>query len=305
MIKVGFIFKETWDGIKSNLSMVTAIVIVTFVSLTFVSTAALLQVQIGNLKSFWYDKAQLVVYLCNDFSSENQCPAGSITQDEQIAIAAELKSSALDPYISGYFFESQDEAYVRLLEENGELGAVRFLTPEQLNPAYWVSLENPEAATLVVEAFEQQPGVAEVRDQRAYFDPIIGLLNGASLAAGAVALVMLFSSALLTATTIRLSAFSRRRELGIMRLVGASSLAIQAPFILEGLVAAVLGGALAVVTTAFLVQNLLSVNLANQLALSNLVSTADVAALAPFIFAIGASVAILASGISTYRHVRV
>ena len=304
-MRVGFILKETWEGIRGNLSMVTSIILVTFVSLTFVSIAALLQIQIGNLKSYWYDKAQVVIYLCNTYSSEAECPTGAITENEQIAVASQLKSDALNPYIDQYFFESQDEAFVRLVEENPNLSAAQFLTAEQLNAAYWVNLQDPEKASLVVEAFAEQPGVAQVQDQRAYFDPIIGLLNGATVAAGSVAAVMLFSAALLTTTTIRLSAFSRRRELGIMRLVGASSLAIQLPFVLEGLVAALLGGVLAILVTSFLVETFLTQNLALELAFSNLVTTSDLYSIAPYVLAVGAILAVLASGISTYRHIRI
>jgi len=96
-MSLGFILKETWEGIRGNLSMVTSIVLVTFVSLTFVSIAGLLQIQIGNLKSYWYDKAQVVIYLCNSYSSEAECPTGAITENEQIAVASQLKSPALAP----------------------------------------------------------------------------------------------------------------------------------------------------------------------------------------------------------------
>jgi cell division transport system permease protein len=304
-MSLGFILKETWEGIRGNLSMVTSIVLVTFVSLTFVSIAALLQIQIGNLKSYWYDKAQVVIYLCNTYSSEAECPTGTITENEQIAVASQLKSPALSPYVDEYFFESQDEAYSRLIRENPNLSAAQFLSAEQLNAAYWVNLQDPEKAALVVESFAEQPGVAQVQDQRAYFDPIISLLNGATIAAGFVAAVMLLSAALLTTTTIRLSAFSRRRELGIMRLVGASSLAIQLPFILEGLFAALLGGLLAIMVTNFLVETFLTQNLALDLAFSNLVTSADLVSIAPLVLGVGAILAVLASGISTYRHIRV
>jgi len=304
-VKFGFLLKETWEGITRNFTMVISIVLVTFVSLTFVSIAALLQVQVGNLKNFWYDKAQIVIYLCNEYSPDRECPSGAITENEQIAVAGQLKSPALSSYIDAYFFESQDEAYQRLLEDNSELSAAQFLSAEQLNAAYWVNLVNPEKAGLVVEAFSEQPGVAQVQDQRAYFDPIIGLLNGATVAAGSVAAVMLLSAALLTTTTIRLSAFSRRRELGIMRLVGASSLAIQLPFILEGVVAALAGGVLAVVVTSFLVETFLTDSLATELAFASFVTSADVVALAPQIIGIGAILAVLASGLATYRHIRI
>ena len=299
-----FLAREVWEGIRGNFSMVLSIVLVTFVSLSFVSVAALLQIQIGNLKSYWYDKAQIAIYLCNDFESELICPSGTVTQTEQIAVSGQLKSSALTPYIDTYFFESQDEAYQRLLDDGGELTAAQYLNPDQLNATYWVSLADPEKADLVVEAFESQPGVAAVADQRSYFDPIIGLLNGATLAAGSIATVMLFSAALLTTTTIRLSAFARRREIGIMRLVGASSASIQLPFILEGLIAALLGGGLAIGLNLFIVENYLTDSLATELAFANFVSATDVLAVAPYVLGSGAILAVLASGFSTFRHLR-
>ena len=303
-MNLSFVAREVWEGIRGNVSMVLSIVLVTFVSLSFVSVAALLQIQIGNLKSYWYDKAQVAIYLCNDFESELVCPTGAISQTEQITVVGQLESSALIKYIENYYFESQDEAYQRLLDEGGEISATRYLNPDQLNATYWVSLRDPKQADLVVEAFESQPGVAAVADQRSYFDPIIGLLNGATLAAGSVATVMLFSAALLTTTTIRLSAFARRREIGIMRLVGASSASIQLPFILEGLIAAILGGGLAIGLNLFLVENYLAESLASELAFPNFVTSADVFAVAPYVLCLGAILAVLASGISTFRHLR-
>jgi len=303
-VSPSFVLRELWEGVRGNLSMVLSIVLVSFVSLSFVAVAALLQVQISNLQSYWYDKAQIAIYLCNDFESELICEAGAITQSQQIAVAAQLNSSALAPYIDTYYFENQEQAFQRLLEEGSEISAAQYLNPEQLNATYWVSLADPESAELVVEAFEAQPGVASVADQRAYFDPIIGLLNGATLAAGSIAVVMLFSAALLTTTTIRLSAFARRKEIAIMRLVGASRASIQLPFILEGLLASLVGGALAIGLNVFLVENYLTDSLALELAFANFVTTADVFQVAPYVLGLGAILAVLASGISTFRHLR-
>jgi cell division transport system permease protein len=115
---------------------------------------------------------------------------------------------------------------------------------------------------------------------------------------------MLFSAALLTTTTIRLSAFSRRRELAIMRLVGASSFSIQLPFILEGLFAALIGGVLSMLVVGFAVQTYLTDSLAAQVSFTNLVSISDVLAITPIVLLVGAILAVLASGISTYRHIR-
>jgi len=303
-MSLSFVAREASEGIRGNLSMVLSLVLVTFVSLSFVSVAALLQIQIGNLKAYWYDKAQIAVYLCNELESELICPSGAITRPEQIAVAGQLKSSALTPYIDNYYFESQDEVYLRLLGYGEDLAAAQYLNPDQLNATYWVSLADPEQADLVVEAFESQPGVAAVSDQHSYFDPIIGLLNSATVAAGSIATVMLISAALLTTTTIRLNAFARRREIAIMRLVGASSTSIQLPFIIEGVFAALLGGGLAISLNVFLVENYLPDSLAPELAFANVVNVTDVLAVAPYVLGLGAILAALASGISTFRHLR-
>jgi len=300
-----FVAREVWGGIRGNLSMVLSIVLVSFISLSFVSVALLLQIQIVNLKNFWFAEAQIAIYLCSDSESQIICPGGGVTETEQIAVESQLKSPVLQPYIDSYNFENQEEIHQRLLNDSGDVGAARYLRPEQLNATYWVSLGNPEKADLVIEAFQAQPGVAAVADQRSYFDPIVGLLSGATLAAGSIAVVMLFSSALLTTTTIRLSAFARRREIEIMRLVGASRVSIQLPFILEGLIASLVGASLAIGSIGFLVANFLTDTLATELEFVRLVTVFDVFSLAPYVLGLGAILAVLASWISTFRHLRI
>ena len=304
-MKLGFILSEMWTGIRGNFSMVVSIILVTFVSLSFVSVAALLQLQVGNMKNYWYDRAQIAIYLCSDFSPEEQCPAGAASAGEIAAVQATLQSQALNPHIEAFYFESQQDAFDRFLAESEDLSAAQYLLPEQLNQAFWVNLVNPEKTELIVEAFSSQPGVAEVRDQRGYLDQIINFLNVSSLAVAGVAAIMLFSAALLTTTTIRLSAFSRRREISIMRLVGASSASIQLPFILEGLLAALIGGGLAIGVVGFGTQYFVTDLLAEQLAFTSFVVIADVWQIAPAVIGAGALIATLAAAVSTFRHVRV
>jgi len=304
-MKLGLVLSEMWSGIRGNFSMIISIILVTFVSLSFVSVAALLQLQVGNMKNYWYDRAQIAIYLCSDFSPEGQCPAGVATAGQVDAVKTSLTGPALTPHIEAFYFESQQDAFDRFLAESEDLSAAQYLLPEQLPEAFWVNLVNPDKTELIVEAFSSQPGVAEVRDQRGYLDQIINFLNISSLAVGGVAAIMLFSAALLTTTTIRLSAFSRRREIAIMRLVGASIWSIQLPFILEGLLAALIGGGLAVATVAFGTQYFVTDLLSTQLAFTSFVGIADVWAVAPFVLGVGALIATLAAAVSTFRHVRV
>jgi cell division transport system permease protein len=130
-------------------------------------------------------------------------------------------------------------------------------------------------------------------------------LNAASLAAIGVAGLMLISAALLISTTIRLSAFSRRRELGIMRLVGASNFYIQLPFILEGVVAATVGSVLAGGAVLAIVQFFVHGYLAQVLPFTSFVGLADGLLVVPVLIGAGILLAALASGLSIRRYLKI
>ena len=303
-MNIGFVVQEMWAGLKSNLAMVFSIVLVTFISLTFVSVAALLQMQINEMKSYWYDRAQVVVYLCTDYSSELVCPAGAVTDEQKASVGAQLASQGLAPYVADFYFESHQDAYEKFAEEFADSSALAFISPEQLNEAYWVNLVDPDRSDLIVESFSGMPGVEEVRDQRGYLDQIFLFLNIGSLSAAAIAGVMLLSATLLISTTIRLSAFSRRREIGIMRLVGASKFSIQLPFILEGIIAAALGALLAIAGNYFIVDTLVADYLAPQLPFTSFVGVEHLIGLAPLILLLSVTLASLSSAGSIWRYLK-
>ena len=223
--------------------MVVSIVLVTFISLTFVGTAVLLQAQIQEMRGYWFDRAQVAVYMCTDFSNLGGCDQQVATDDQIRGVRAQLESPSLAPYIDDFYFEDRQMAFDNFREQFADSAVVDLVSPEFLPETFWVSLVDPQQTDLIFEAMAGLAGVESVVDQRSYLDQIFALLNAGSITAVAVASLMLVAAALLISTTIRLSAFSRRRELGIMRLVGASNRFIQTPFILEGVVAA-LGGAL-------------------------------------------------------------
>ena len=299
-----FIAKETWAGVRANPGMFLSIVLVTFVSMSFVAATALLQLQLANFKDFWFERSQVVVYLCNDLSGELSCPTGGATDAQVQELRSQLTSPAIADYLSSVRFESQEQAFARLKETKTAADELQYITPEQLNASFWLQLSDPENAAIVVESLEGQPGVAEVQDQRGFFDPIISILNNATLVSGSIASVMLLSAALLTTTTIRLSAFTRRREISIKRLVGASSFSIQLPFILEGLLAALLGTGLSVALAYATLDRVDRGALSSELSIGELVSVADVISVTPQLLQISLSIALVASVVSTVRHIR-
>jgi cell division transport system permease protein len=278
--------------------------LVTFISLTFVGTAILLQAQISQMKNYWFDRAQVAIYMCTDFSTLGGCEQMAASPDQKLAIDQRLQSGTLAPYIDRYYFEDRDQAFANFREQFKDSAVVDLVSPELLPETYWVNLVNPEQSELIFESISGLPGVESVVDQRSYLDQIFALLNAGSLTAVAVASLMLVAAALLISTTIRLSAFSRRRELAIMRLVGASNRFIQTPFVLEGIVAAAIGAALASLAVWGIVRFFVQGYLSEALPATVFVGLSDAYGTMPFLFATGIGLAVVASYISITRYLR-
>ncbi len=304
-MRLSTVFREAVSGLRRNVAMVVSIILVTFLSLTFVGTASLLQLQIGEMKNYWYDRAQVAVYLCSSISPADACPQGEASEDIKAAVEAKLNEETLKPFVDKYYFEDHEQAYMHFQEQFEGNAVAQYVTKEQLNETYWIKLNDPEKSQIVTETFTGVAGVEEVRDQRSYLDQIFSILNAASLAAVGVAVLMLFSSALLISTTIRLSAFSRRREIGIMRLVGASNFYIQLPFVLEGIVAATVGSLLAGGAVLAIVQFFVQGVLAPRLPFTNLVGLTDGLTVFPILVGLGVLLAAVASGTAIRRYLRI
>jgi cell division transport system permease protein len=300
-----FVFSEVAQGFRRNLSMVVSVILVTFISLTFVGTASLLQMQIGQMKNYWYDRAQVAVYMCSDVSATDVCPQGEASEDLKATVREKLESNTLSQYIDKYYFEDHEQAYATFQEQFKGNAVAKYVTAKQLNETYWVKLKDSTKSQIITESFTGVAGVEEVRDQRSYLDQIFSILNAASLAAIGIAVLMLFSAALLISTTIRLSAFSRRRELGIMRLVGASNFYIQLPFILEGVVAATIGSILSGAAVLAIVQFFVQGYLAERLPFTSFVGLADGLIVVPVLIGAGIVLAALASGLAIRRYLRI
>jgi len=243
-MRLGLILSEAFTGLRRNVSMVISVVLVTFVSLTFVGAAILMQMQIGTMRDFWVDRAQVAIYMCTDISQAPTCANGVASQEELDAVQGKLEGAALSPLIRDVRFESSEEAYDNVIALLGEDYA-SVITPDQMNQTYWINLVDQRQSDVIIEAFTGTQGVEEVQDQLQYLEPLFSALTIATYIAVGIAGLMLIAAVLLIATTIRLSAFARRRELGIMRLVGASNRFIQTPFVLEGVFAALIGSLLA------------------------------------------------------------
>lgn len=232
---------------------------------------------------------------------------GEATTDQKAAIEAQLKGATLGPFIDKYTFQSHQQAYDEYQRMFGGTAAAQLMTPQTTNEAYWITLKDQGQADVIVQGLKGAQGIEEIRDFRQVLDPIFNTLNIASVTAVSIAVVMLVAAALLIATTIRLSAIARRRELGIMRLVGASNRFIQAPFVLEGVLAGFIGALLASGTLALIVKFFVAGTLSQTTSLFGYayVGLSDALLITPFLIAVSVILAAASAAIAISRYLRV
>jgi cell division transport system permease protein len=304
-MRLQFILSEIGLGLRRNLSMTISVVLVTFVSLTFVGSAALLQMQIGKMKDDWYDKVEVSVFLCPRNSPVPSCAGGEVSADQLASIKAMFGSPELKPVVQNVYFETKDEAFAAFQKRLGDQWWAKSTTVDDMQTSFRVKLSNPAEYQLVSDVLKNRKGVESVEDQSRILEPLFRVLTQATVLSIGLAAVMLLAAALLITTTIRLSALSRKRETGIMRLVGASNVFIQLPFMLEGAIAATIGSALAVGGLLAGVKYLIADRLASQIQFINYVGSAEVWRIAPLLVAIAIIVATVASLVTLSRYTKV
>jgi cell division transport system permease protein len=248
-MRAQFVLSEIGVGLRRNLTMTFAVIVSVALSLALFGGSLLMSDQVNSMKGYWYDKVNVSVFLCNksDAESDPNCAKGAVTEDQKKQIMSDLDAMTV---VDKVVYESQDEAYKHYKEQFGDSPLASSLTPDQMQESYRIKLKDPEKYQVIATAFDGRDGVQSVQDQKGILDNLFELLNGMNWAARAVMALMLVVALMLIVNTVRVSAFSRRRETGIMRLVGASGFYIQAPFIMEAAVAGLIGGGVA---CAFLV----------------------------------------------------
>ncbi|GIG28275.1 permease-like cell division protein FtsX [Cellulomonas marina] len=304
-MRLRFILSEIGIGLRRNLSMTISVVLVTFVSLTFVGAAGLLQLQIGKMKDQWYDRVEVSIFLCPATSSAPTCAGGVVTDAQLADIRAALDAPEVAPAIEEVFYETQEQAFASFQDQFQDQFWASVVTVDDMNSSLRIKLTDPTRYDVVADVVAGRPGVETVENQRELFDQVFLVLNRATLLAAGLAAVMLLAAVLLITTTIRLSALSRRRETGIMRLVGASTLFIQLPFMLEGAIAATVGAVLAVAGLWFGVDVVVQDWLGASLTWIPYVSSREVWTVAPLLVVVAILLAGISSVVTLSRYTKV
>ncbi len=242
-MQLRYVFSELAQGLRRNLSMHLAVILTLFVSLTLVGLGVLLNQQAIRAGEQWGNELQITVFLCRDGDDNPACPT-EVTGAQQEAIEKVVEEN---PEVASYYVESKAEAFEKVKELFGPEkfeGPNAAASADDMAKSVWITLEDPDEYEGILSAVQGLDGVGSVRDQRAVVGPILRGIEAMQWGALAIASFLVVAALLLVANTIRLAAMARRKEIGIMRLVGASTLYIALPFLLEALVTALIGVAL-------------------------------------------------------------
>ena len=306
-MRLRFILSSTWDNLRRNGSMILSVMLVTFISFLFIGASGLMQAQISKAKGDWYDQVEVVVWLCPDGTSQAaSCATGKAPTNDEIVKLENTINTELSDSVAKITYQSREDFFKNTFLKQYPDGTYegRTMTAADMQGSLRLKLKDPTKYQVVSEVLSGRDGVEEVSDQRQIFDPVFKILNRATAVTLVLAVVMVIVAILLTGTTIRMSAAARRNETEIMRLVGASNWTIRLPFILEGVVASLLGSLLAVGALSAIVKLFITDWLARTVQWMPYVDQSTVLLIAPALILGAMLLSAMASSTSLRRYLR-
>jgi cell division transport system permease protein len=279
--RIDYWFKDTLSGLKRNGLVAFAAVSTAFIALFLVGGALLVGREVGLLIQHTEANVEVSVFLQD-----------SISPDQQTHLQQKVQAM---PQVASVHYESKDEAYERFkkLFSNQE-ALVQNITPDALPASFRVKLKNPQEFAVVAAQLASEPGIDKIVDQRDILKRLFAVTRVFRVGVFAVAIIMLVSAAALIGNTVRLAVFNRRKEIGIMRLVGATSWHIRLPFLVEGVIEGMLGAGTAVLGL-FIMKVLFIDPLRGKVGFLPLVGTPDIMFTVPWVVGSGVLVAAAAS----------
>lgn len=239
-MRASFVFSEVVNGLRRNVTMTIAMILTTAISVGLLGGGLLVVRLIDKMQDTYQDRVEVVVFMTDDVSA-NDTDCG---QQPCASVMSALKSAE---GVESVKYENREQAFAsfnKVFESQPELKDVA--RAEAMPASLRVKLTDQERFPQIQAEFASKPGVDSVVDQAEYLDRLFDILNGVRNATFSIALVQALAALLLISNTIQLSAFTRRTETGIMRLVGATRWYTQLPFLLEAMVSGLIGAVLAI-----------------------------------------------------------
>lgn len=299
-MRTEFVLQEVGIGLKRNVTMTIAAVMTVAISLTLLGIALIIRFGANQLERDLLNNIEVSVYL-EPVCGTPQAGPNCLTDADRSSIQSTLEGL---PQVQKVTYISQQDAYTRFKEEfKGNQELVNVTTPDQLPESFAVKLKDPHQFPVISSAVGRAKGVQQVQNASATLKRLFSFFHHVTLGALLLTLLLLVSTCLLIYNSMRVAAFSRRRETGIMRLVGASDFYIQAPFVLEGTAAGVAGSGLAVLLLV-LVKWYISSTLATRV-LAPFGEWSTLLHALPWVIVIGIVLPAIASFLTLQRHLRV
>jgi len=235
MTSLVYMFKEAFNNLGRNALVVLGAILAVFISLTLTFGTLVFGevVRVNTLQ--WAEDVRVIAFLQDDMTAEATAELQNTVADwPQVAdVSYVSKQGAFDEALILF---SNNEAMLRVLEEN----------PDLLPASLRVQPVDPEDYDRIVIQLESTPGVDRVESAGDAIDAMIALRDGLQLMFWLLAVALGVAAVALIANTIHMAIYARREEIEIMRLVGASNWFVRTPFLIEGALEGLIGGALAV-----------------------------------------------------------
>jgi cell division transport system permease protein len=293
-LNVEYVFRETVSNLRRNVSMASAALLTVAVSLTLVGGALLVKRGVDRATVQWKGNVELSIFMKADAA-----------QSESDAVDRQLKSM---PEVKSYRYVSKPEAFEEFKKIFANEPDVRdSLTVDQIPPSYRVVPRQAEQTKVIGQRFDDTAGVFRVSYAKEEVDALVSVTSFLQIMLWAIAAVLLSAASLLILNTIRMAIFARRREVAVMKLVGATNWFIRIPFMLEGFIQGLLGS-LAAVVSIYIFNGLLTDQLSEEgvgLLADFVVPSSHLAPLSFLLVLAGVTVAILCSGVAASRYLDV
>jgi cell division transport system permease protein len=239
-----YVLNEVLVGLWRNVTMTIAMIITMAVSLTLLGASLLLYKQVDRMEMAYSQNVEVSMF----FQVTEE--AKYATPEQRAAIEAVLSR---DPLVDTWAFETKEQAkdkFEILFSTTPDLVA---LTPaEELPESYRVKLKDPETVPQFTAKYQQfvneTGGISLILDQKKLLEKVFTVLGSLQKLALIISIVQAVAALMLVINTIQIAAYSKRREVAVMKLVGASNWFIQAPFVLEAVAAGLIGAIIAYIT---------------------------------------------------------
>lgn len=236
-MRAKYVLSEVFLGLWRNVTMTIAMIITMAVSLALLGAGVLMYWKVQDMRNFFYGSVEVSIFLKPD-----------ITDQQKTDLQQQLQS---DPMVKQNDYESQQVAYERFREQFKDAkDLVNSVKPDSLPASFRVKLKDPQKFQEIASKYQNKPGVDSIVDQQQTLDKIFGILSAIQNLSLIIAIVQGLAALMLVANTIQVAAYSRRREVSIMKLVGSSNWFIQLPFVLEAVFAGVIGSIIAFLVLA-------------------------------------------------------